>query len=151
MLQRQVAFFACLVLSGSLLAQAAPPLRVGTFGGEIRSEENPGHFYFRNHLGEPDGLEHQILSYFAESLDRDLEVVWMEDFFELLPAVESGEIDIAAGTITVTPERDQLADFSRSYFPVRVVLVEPIGCDDDTGRRAFGKTSRQAVPASTLI
>ena len=109
-----------------LVLFAQPPIKVATFGGEIRSADSPGHFFFRNHLGEPDGLEYQILSYFAKSQGRELEVVWMDDFFKLLPAVESGLVDIAAGTITVTPERSRVADFSKSYFPVRVILVEPV-------------------------
>ena len=118
-----------LLVALPIAAQSPEPLKVGTVGstvgGAIRPADSPGHFFFRNHEGNPDGLEYKVLKYFAESQGRELEIVWVDDFFELLPAVESGLIDIAAGSITVTPERDQTVDFSKSYFPLRVMLVEP--------------------------
>jgi polar amino acid transport system substrate-binding protein len=82
-------------------------------------------FYLEN--GQPAGLEYEILRYFAESREDVLEVVWVENFSEILPMIERGEGDIAAATLTVTPARQERFDFSESYFPVRVMLVERAG------------------------
>ncbi len=75
--------------------------------------------------GELVGLEYEILQFFAKSKGRDLELTWVDAFENLLPTFERGDFDIAAGTLTITAERDEKFDFSSSYFPVRVILVEP--------------------------
>jgi len=97
------------------------PLRVVTFGGEGES----GTYFMRDLEGNPDGLEYKILEYFATAEGRPLEIIWKDSFGELFPTIESGAADIAAGTITVTPDREERMGFSASYLPVRVILVEP--------------------------
>ncbi|WP_017296998.1 transporter substrate-binding domain-containing protein [Nodosilinea nodulosa] len=44
-------------------------------------------------------------------------------FEDLLPALQSGELDFAIAAITPTPERAALVDFSDSYFESRLALV----------------------------
>ncbi|MDX1632879.1 MAG: transporter substrate-binding domain-containing protein [Thermoanaerobaculia bacterium] len=110
------ALIGLLVLSLIPLGAQGQPLRV------LAYETSP--FFFLEE-GEPAGLEYEILDYFAKAEGGELDIVWMEDFDEILPTIAGAEADLAAATITVTPERDTRVDFSTSYFPVRVVLVEP--------------------------
>jgi polar amino acid transport system substrate-binding protein len=91
----------------------------------ILANDTEPFFYLED--GEPAGLEYEILRYFAESREQDLEIIWVERFSEILPMLERGEGDIAAATLTITQERLERFDFSESYFPVRVMLVERDG------------------------
>jgi len=75
--------------------------------------------------GKPAGLEYEILRYFAKAKGRELEVTWVDTFAELLPRFEQGDLDIATGTVTITAARAERFGFSESYFPVRVIVVEP--------------------------
>ncbi|HXV59415.1 MAG TPA: transporter substrate-binding domain-containing protein [Vicinamibacteria bacterium] len=83
-------------------------------------------FFFEEN-GRLRGIEYEILDYFAKSRDATLAVEWVDSFSDLLPRIEAGKADIAAGTITITDERERRVDFSAGYFPVQVVLVERSG------------------------
>lgn len=91
----------------------------------VLAYETTPFFYIEN--DQTAGLEYEILRYFAEAQEKELEVIWVDQFGEFLPMVERGEGDIAAATLTITPERLERVDFSESYFPVRVMLVERAG------------------------
>lgn len=90
--------------------------------------------------GKPAGLEYEILSYFARGMGRELTIEWVEPFEELLPRLERGEGDVAAATLTITPERLERFDFSAPYFPVRTVLVEPRGTKSPSLESLVGET-----------
>jgi ABC-type amino acid transport substrate-binding protein len=108
-----------LLLALSTPAVAQPPLRV------VARDFEP--FCYLDAEGEPAGVEYEILQYFAAAQGRELEFVWVEAFADLLPRFDQGDLDIAAGTVTITPARAEVYDFSASYFPVRVHLAEPAG------------------------
>lgn len=83
--------------------------------------------FFYDDNGSPAGIEYEILSYFAKTRDLEIEVEYVAAFADLLDRIAQGDADIAAGTITITEEREQKMDFSAPYFPVQVVLVERSG------------------------
>ena len=68
--------------------------------------------------GGYDGFDFRVLQSFAKSQGVSLEIVRVSSFDDLLPALLRGEGDIAAGSLTITPERSLLVDFSVPYFPV---------------------------------
>lgn len=70
-----------------------------------------------------DGIEYQVLRAFARSLDAQAQVVVVPSFDTIFPALARGEGDIAAASITDTPERRRIVDLSDSYFPVRETVV----------------------------
>lgn len=80
--------------------------------------------FFYEENGTFQGIEAQILDYFAKSRGATLDVEFVNGFAELLERIERHEADVAAGTITITEEREKRVDFSAPYFPVQVVLVE---------------------------
>jgi polar amino acid transport system substrate-binding protein len=88
-------------------------------------------FFFLDDRGELAGLEYAILSSFAEARSLSLEVVWAEDFDEVIQVMLSGEANIAASTLTITAERLKIMDFSGPYFPVQLVLIRQRGTVDD--------------------
>jgi ABC-type amino acid transport substrate-binding protein len=98
-----------------------------SFAETLRVLANDTEPFFYLESNEPAGLEYEILRYYAESRQQEIEVIWVERFSEILPMIERGEGDIAAATLTITPERLKRVDFSESYFPVRVMLVERAG------------------------
>jgi len=81
-------------------------------------------FFYRDG-GKPAGLEYEILEYYARAKGRPLQVVWVDDFEQVIDRLARGDGDVAAATLTATPERQRQVDFSARYFPVRVMLVEP--------------------------
>ena len=83
--------------------------------------------FFYDDNGTPAGIEYEILTYFAKSRNLEIVVEYVDAFSDLLERIAQGEADIAAGTITITPERQETVDFSAPYFPVQVVLVERAG------------------------
>jgi polar amino acid transport system substrate-binding protein len=80
-------------------------------------------FFHLDEEGQPTGLEQKILASFAAANDLKLEVVWVEDFSDIIPALLRGDGDLIASTLTITRERARRVDFSAPYFPTRVVLV----------------------------
>ena len=107
-----------LLASLAALPAAAAPLKV------IAYETRP---FLYSDGGKPAGLEYEILEYFARAKGQTLEVEFTSDFDQILPRIARGEADVAAATITITPERERQVDFSMAYFPVRVMLIEAQG------------------------
>lgn len=62
----------------------------------------------------PAGLEPDISAAFAEFMGMELEIV-DTDFSLLIPALETGAVDILIADMSYTDERAQKADFSDSY------------------------------------
>jgi ABC-type amino acid transport substrate-binding protein len=108
--------FLVMVLSLAFaLPAGAAPLRVVAINTD---------FFFYEKDGKPAGIEYEILEYFAKSRNMTVEVQWADSFGDLLDLVKSGKADVAAGTITITPERARQVAFTTGYFPVQVMLVE---------------------------
>lgn len=107
---------ASLLLTGACAAVASSQTL------RIYAQDNEPFFYREGDTYA--GLEYEILEYFANAQDLELEVHFA-DFGTLLPAILAGDADIASAQFSITQERDRLVDFSASYFPVRIVLVEP--------------------------
>ena len=74
--------------------------------------------------GKAAGFEIELLEYLARATSTEIEVEFVETFEEILPRLAQGDADIAAATLTITAEREEQFDFSSSYFPVRMVLIE---------------------------
>lgn len=72
--------------------------------------------------GMPSGVEVDIAQALAEYLDKDVEIVNTE-FSILIPALQSGEIDIIIGSLTITEDREKTVDFSNPYFYEKIVAL----------------------------
>jgi len=141
----------------SALAFAAP---AGAETLKVLALQSDSFFYQKD--GKLTGIEHDILDYFAKSRNATLQIEWVDSFGGMLERIEKGEAELAAGTITITPERARKMDFTAPYFPVQVILVERMSDDtksltDLVGQRvgAFTKTTSEdalrAVPGILIV
>lgn len=89
-----------------------------------------------------DGIEYQVLRSFARALGAQTEVVIVPSFDTIFTALARGEGDIAAASITDTPERRKIVDLSDSYFPVRETVVVRRG---DPARSFPALAGRRAI------
>jgi len=109
-------------------------------------------FSSRDAAGNPAGIEVDLVAAAAAALGRD--VTWLErDFGELIDAVATREVNLAASTIGVTTERAQRVRFSTPYFETSIVALvragegEPASLDDLRGARVAADRGTTAVGA----
>lgn len=118
-------------------------------------------------LRRPDqfvGIEVDILQGFAKSLGVELEIHALTQGYDaLLPALVRHEGDVAASSLTITPKRQEVADFSTSIETTWVFVVvrrdsRIARLADLAGRRAAvmrGSSQeeflRQAVPTAKAL
>ncbi len=73
--------------------------------------------------GEIVGIDAEIAAAIAEKLDMELEIQDME-FDAIIPALQSGKINVGLAGMTVTPEREESVNFTESYATgVQVIIV----------------------------
>ncbi len=88
-----LAGFICVALPGAALAE---PLRVGVSGSPP----------FVMPKGEPvQGISMQIWEEVAKRLDEPYELIYQLNTEANLQAVENGDLDLAIGPISITPDR----------------------------------------------
>lgn len=68
----------------------------------------------------PEGISVDIAMALGEYLGREVEVV-NTDFAAIIPALESGEIDIAIASMSITEEREKRVDFSNPYVFFKII------------------------------
>jgi polar amino acid transport system substrate-binding protein len=140
------------VLLGSLLVAAlsacssTPPIVVG-------SDLDNAPFAYMDKDGKAAGRDVDMMIAIAHMLDREL--VWKRiEFDQLLPAAESGRVDVVCATLGVTPERSAQVDFSRPYFKTELVVLVREAPDAPASMRELearkvaassGTTSERAV------
>lgn len=75
--------------------------------------------------GEYTGYDVEIASEVAERLDVEAEFV-AQDFSGLIPSLQQGKYDMLVSQVTITPERQQVIDFSNPYITnnVKVIVKE---------------------------
>lgn len=104
----------------------------------------------------PAGFEYELAKQYADYLGLELNVVPSYSLEELLPKLNSGEVDFLAAGLTVTPERIKQFKFSPSYNEVSQKLVfkqgndRPRNVDDLTGRLIVTTASSHAEKLRAL-
>ncbi|HEX8144325.1 MAG TPA: transporter substrate-binding domain-containing protein [Pyrinomonadaceae bacterium] len=74
--------------------------------------------------GEPAGYEYELLQSFAREHGLTLRMVVVTDPKSLLPLLNSGEGDIAAGRLVQTPESEASVAFTRALYRSEPALVQ---------------------------
>ncbi|MFA9422295.1 MAG: transporter substrate-binding domain-containing protein [Sedimentibacter sp.] len=72
--------------------------------------------------GSPAGVEVDIAKGLGDYLGRNVEIVNTE-FSMLVPALQSGNIDIVIGSMSITEEREKAVDFSKAYLYDKIVAL----------------------------
>ncbi|MDC7243692.1 MAG: transporter substrate-binding domain-containing protein [Sphaerochaetaceae bacterium] len=70
----------------------------------------------------PEGISVDIADAFGEYLGVYVEIV-NTDFSALIPALNSGEIDIAIASMSITEEREESVDFTDPYFYFKIITL----------------------------
>lgn len=101
-------------------------------------------YEFVDDNGNIVGIDAEIAEAVANKLGMKLEIKDME-FDSLIPAVQSGSIDLALAGMTVNEERKASVDFSDSYATgIQVIIVKegsPIATVDDLDGKMIGVQS----------
>ncbi|MDL4864304.1 transporter substrate-binding domain-containing protein, partial [Halomonas elongata] len=79
--------------------------------------------------GEMTGFDMDIIKEISERAGFDYNLRTM-DFNGIIPAVQTGNIDIAIAGITITDERSKIVDFSDPYYDSGLKLL--VNADDDS-------------------
>lgn len=69
-----------------------------------------------------EGISVDVAYAFGEFIGREVEIV-NTNFSALIPAIQSGEIDIAIASMSITEEREQSVDFSNPYFYFKIISL----------------------------
>lgn len=81
-------------------------------------------YEFVDDNGKIVGIDAEVAQALADKLGMELEIKDME-FNSLIPAVQSGSIDVALAGMTVTEERSEKVNFSDSYAKgIQVIIVK---------------------------
>ncbi len=92
--------------------------------GELRVGIRPGAMTYFERDSQPDGLDYHLVKAFADDLGVELTIVEMTNISELLNSIGGPRVDMAAASLTITPERAELYQFSRPYMEVTSTLVQ---------------------------
>ncbi len=103
---------------------ALKPVEFGQFGGKplrlgTTLMDIPYSYLIDN---KPAGFDIELVSLFARSIKRDVEIVSM-DFGGLISGLSSDYIDLAANSIMYTPERGAAVDFAEPYMQLASCAV----------------------------
>jgi polar amino acid transport system substrate-binding protein len=124
-----------------------PPLRIGM-------DLSYPPFEMQDTAGRPDGVGVKMAEALAAKLNRPLKIVPME-FSGLIPALQTGNVDLVLSSMTATDERRKTIDFSDPYaFTGLAVLVRKdsdIQSIDDLKQPGRSLTAKTATTAQTWI
>lgn len=81
-------------------------------------------FAMESEGGEWEGISVELWQRVADNLDREYTLVPLP-FNALLSQVESGQIDIAVGALTMTADREARFDFSHPFFQTGLSIAVP--------------------------
>jgi len=62
------------------------------------------------------------------------------DFSGIIPALQTGQVDVALAGITINEERKQAVDFSDGYYDSGLLLMVPVDSDIESADDLAGKT-----------
>lgn len=92
-----------------------------------------------NQDGEYTGFDIDMWKAIAKELGLEYELRPM-DFSGIIPALQTGQIDVALAGITIKPSREEVIDFSDGYYDSGFRLMVPADSDIQTWDDLAGKT-----------
>ncbi len=104
-----------LVLVGCQSADEDSPLKVGM---ELKYPP----FETKDESGKPAGASVMLAEALGEYLGREIEIV-ETDYASLIPAIEQGTIDLIISSMTITPAREEVVDFSDPYTNSQLMML----------------------------
>ena len=83
---------------------------------------NSAHCYY-TYRDEPMGFEYELAKEFADYLGVQLKLNIIEDWEEMIPALEDGIGAVIAAGMTITPKRQKQASFSDGYMDIQQHII----------------------------
>jgi lysine/arginine/ornithine transport system substrate-binding protein len=119
------ALLACAIVSAWTEPAAAQTLRIGTEGAYPP-------FEYRDASGVLKGMDVEIGNALCARMKVTCQFV-PQDFDGLIPALKAGKIDLIISSLTMTPDRAKVIDFTRPYYlsPSQYVALKSSGITDD--------------------
>lgn len=106
---------AVFVLTGCKNSEEDKALRVGM---ELKYPP----FETKDETGKPAGASVMFAEALGAYLDREIEIV-ETDYGSLIPALEQGTIDLIISSMTITPAREEVVDFSEPYTNSQLMML----------------------------
>ncbi|MDA3910489.1 MAG: transporter substrate-binding domain-containing protein [Bacteroidales bacterium] len=85
------------------------------------STNSTDYFVYR---GKPMGFQYEILNKFAKVHDLKLKIIVENDLIKSTDYLKNQDIDIIAQSLTITPERKEIFEFTEPIAQTRQVLVQ---------------------------
>lgn len=104
-----------LVLSGCQTSNDEDILKVGM---ELKYPP----FETKDEAGNPMGASVMLAEALGEYLGMEIEIV-ETDYSSLIPALEQGTIDLIISSMTITPAREEVVDFSDPYTNSQLMML----------------------------
>lgn len=79
-------------------------------------------FETKDEEGNPTGASVMLAEALGKYLDMDIEIV-ETDYGSLIPALEQGTIDVIISSMTITPAREEVVDFSDPYTNSQLMML----------------------------
>jgi len=83
---------------------------------------NNAHCYY-TYRDQDMGFEYDLAKAFSDFLGVELKVKVSESWHKLLPSLDKGVGEVVAASMTVTPSRSEIADFSMEYLSVQQMVI----------------------------
>ena len=116
-------------------SKAAEGVRGRTLNVAVDADAPPFGFIEQ---GRPQGFDVDLLDAIAEQVGFRIKRVPLS-FEAILPALQSGQVDVATAGIGITPEREEVVDFSIPYLQTGLVIAtRPSDTSIDSPERLKG-------------
>lgn len=76
--------------------------------------------------GQPLGFEYELLNWFAQENNLELEIVLISDLDSVFQKLNNGKGDIIAANLTVTKQRQELVNYTEPHLSTRQVLIQKL-------------------------
>ena len=117
----------------TLSASLALTVAAGTVSAEtLRVVTDPSFVPFEmmdQETGEMIGFDMEIIREVADRAGFEIDLNTM-DFNGIIPALQTGNVDIAIAGITITDEREEIVDFSDPYYDSGLLILVREGNED---------------------
>lgn len=76
--------------------------------------------------GQPLGFEYELLNWFAQENNLELEIALISDLDSVFQKLNNGKGDIIAANLTVTKQRQELVNYTEPHLSTRQVLIQKL-------------------------
>lgn len=111
-------------MRASLMAVALATLAGSTLAADLRVGTNPAYepFEYKTASGEIVGFDIDIANALCEQLKR--KCVFVESEFDsVIPGLQARKFDVIVSSISITPERQRVVDFTKRYYKTPSAIV----------------------------